>query len=113
MPLFEATPSGLVPFRQLSGGAQIYEHEIESLLWENLNDLTGDSLFRLRRQAQLPGGGKPDIVALDRQGRVVVIEVKRDVDRGQVAQCLEYAGWARTTNLDEIATMYFRGPDMF
>jgi Restriction Enzyme Adenine Methylase Associated len=31
------------------------------------------------------------------------------VDRGQLAQCLEYAGWARTTNLDELAGMYHRG----
>jgi hypothetical protein len=40
----------------------------------------------------------------------VVIEVKRDVDRGQLAQCLEYAGWARLTNLDEIAGLYNRAP---
>jgi len=44
---------------------------------------------------------------------VVVIEVKRDVDRSQLAQCLEYAGWARTTNLDEIAGLYHRGPSGF
>ena len=41
-------------------------------------------------------------MALDKTGRVVVFEVKRDVDRRQLAQCLEYAGWARTTNLDEL-----------
>jgi hypothetical protein len=45
-------------------------------------------------------------LALDDTGRVVVIEVKRDVDRGQLAQCLEYAGWARLTNLDEISELY-------
>jgi hypothetical protein len=42
-----------------------------------------------------------------------VIEVKRDVDRGQLAQCLEYAGWARTTNLDELAGLYHAGSDTF
>jgi Restriction Enzyme Adenine Methylase Associated len=35
------------------------------------------------------------------------------VERGQLAQCLEYAGWARTTSLDELAGMYHGGPDAF
>jgi hypothetical protein len=52
-------------------------------------------------------------VALDHDARVIVGEVKRDVDRGQLAQCLEYAGWARTTNLDELAGMYHSGPSAF
>ena len=51
------------------------------------------------------------MVALDHAARVIVIEIKRDVDRGRLAQCLEYAGWARTTNLDELAGMYHRGPE--
>lgn len=67
------------------------ESEIEDLLWSNLEEFTGEALFRVRRQPTLAGGGRPDIVTLDRQGAVVVIEVKRDVDRGQLAQCLEYA----------------------
>lgn len=114
MPLFEVEEAGtLVPFRQLLGGAELYESEIEDLLWSNLEEFTGEALFRVRRQPTLAGGGRPDIVSLDRQGAVVVIEVKRDVDRGQLAQCLEYAGWARTTNLDELAGLYHAGSDTF
>lgn len=63
----------------------------------------------MARQAHIVGGGIPDILALDGAGRVVVIEIKRDIDRGQLAQCLEYAGWARLTNLDEIASLYKAG----
>ncbi len=114
MPLFEVKEAGtLLPFRQLLGGAELYESEIEDLLWSNLEEFTGEALFRVRRQPTLVGGGRPDIVGLDRQGAVVVIEVKRDVDRGQLAQCLEYAGWARTTNLNELAGLYHAGSDMF
>jgi hypothetical protein len=114
MPLFEVdAQESLVPFRQLHGGAGLYEKEIEDLLWANADDFTGESLFRVARQPHLSGGGIPDIVALDRSARVVVIEVKRDVDRGQLAQCLEYAGWARTTSLDELAGMYHRGSRSF
>jgi len=113
MPLFEIGAAGeLVPFRRRVGGVDLYEREIEDLLWENFEELTGEALFRLARQAVI-SGGRPDMVALDHDARVVVIEVKRDVDRGQLAQCLEYAGWARTTNLDELAGMYHRGPSTF
>jgi hypothetical protein len=68
MPIFEISNDGLVPFRQLRGGAEIYESEIERLLWENLEQLTGEVLFRIRRQAAIAGGGRPDLLALDRTG---------------------------------------------
>lgn len=116
MPLFELLQRGdneeLVPFRRLRGGSDLYESELERLVWDSFEDLTGESLFRVARQARITGG-RPDILALDHDARVVVIEIKRDVDRGQLAQCLEYAGWARTTNLDELAGMYHRGAAAF
>ena len=114
MPLFELNDaSSLVPFRQLRVGADLYEREIEDLLWENFEEVTGESVFKVARQPAIAGGGRPDIVALDHDARVVVVEVKRDVDRSQLAQCLEYAGWGRTTNLDELAGLYHRGPSAF
>lgn len=114
MPLFEINTAGeLAPFRRLRGGAELYENEIEDLVWANPEEILGETLFLVRRQPTLALGGRPDIVALDRDARVVVIEVKRDFDRGQLAQCLEYAGWARKTNLDELAQMYHGGTDGF
>jgi len=113
VPLFALTPEGVKPFRRLNSSVDIYEHEIETLFWDNLEAFSGEPLFAVARQARLPGGGIPDLLALDAQGRVVVIEIKRDVDRGQLAQCLEYAGWARSTNLDEIAGLYTHGPQRF
>ncbi len=58
-------------------------------------------------------GGRPDIVALDENAHVVVVEIKRDVERTQLAQCLEYAGWARSTSLDELARLYHRTESEF
>jgi hypothetical protein len=101
------------PFRRLNSSVEVYETEIEALFWENLEAFTGESLFPIARQARLGSGGIPDLVALDSTGNVVVIEIKRDIDRAQLAQCLEYAGWARTTNLDELATFYTAGPERF
>jgi hypothetical protein len=102
-----------VGFRTLHGGPELYESEIEELVWENPDELTGGSLFPVALRPTLPGGGKPDVVALDGDARVVVIEIKRDIERSQLAQCLEYAGWARTTNLDELAGIYHGGSDSF
>jgi hypothetical protein len=114
MPLFEIVQkTDLLPFKRFDADSGLYESNVETLLWENLEALTGAPLFRVARQAKITGGGKPDIIALDQNARVVVIEIKRDVDRMQLAQCLEYAGWARRTNLDELALIYHAGQDPF
>ena len=77
MPFFQLDDSSLVPFQRQAISSGVYEEEIEGLLWDNLEELTGENLFRVARQPVLPLG-RPDVVALDAQGRVVVIEVKRD-----------------------------------
>lgn len=110
MPLYELRDGTLRAFHRLRPGPDFYEHELESLVWNDLESFTGESLFPLARQARIGPGGIPDVLALDESGRIVVIEVKRDIDRGQLAQCLEYAGWARLTNLDEISGLYNRDP---
>lgn len=111
MPLYELEGATLKPFNRLRPGPDLYEQEIEALVWADLEAFTGESLFPVARQARISGGGIPDVLALDESGRVVVVEVKRDIDRGQLAQCLEYAGWARLTHLDEISGLYDRGAD--
>lgn len=108
MPFFQLDDSSLVPFQRQAISSGVYEEEIEGLLWDNLEELTGENLFRVARQPVLPLG-RPDVLALDKQGRIVVIEVKRDVDRTLLAQALEYAGWARTVGLDEMASRYHGG----
>ncbi len=115
MAIFEVNSDRkLSSFRRVLGGTgQLYEAEIEELVWNNSEELTGEGLFPIARQPMVGGGGKPDIVALDSKARVVVIEIKRDIDRGQLAQCLEYAGWARGTNLDELSGIYHRGEKEF
>jgi Restriction Enzyme Adenine Methylase Associated len=114
MPLYEIAGVGdLRPFRRLAGSSGLYEKEIEDLFWANPDEFLGEPLLLVARQPTLAAGGRPDVVALSKDARVTVIEIKRDVDRGQLAQCLEYAGWARRAGLDELAGMYHEGPDAF
>lgn len=111
MPIYQVTSSGLRPYRRLTPGSDLYEQEIEDLAWADLEAFTGEALFPVARQPRIKGSGIPDIIALDRSGAVVIIEIKRDMERGQLAQCLEYAGWARLASLDEIAGLYNIAPD--
>lgn len=72
MPLFEIGDDQLVPFRRIQAGGDLYEKEIEDLLWTNLDWFVGQPLFPVARQAQLGGGLTVDVVALDTEGRVHV-----------------------------------------
>jgi hypothetical protein len=114
MPLYEIESTGeLGPFRRLRADPEIYEREIEALVWSDPEAFLGEPLFLVRRQAILPGGFRPDIVALDKEGHVVILEVTDRVDRQLLSQILEYAGWARTTDADQISAMYHNGHDSF
>lgn len=113
MPIFSAIDGHLRSLRRVRPGAELYEREIEDLLWSNIEAFYGSDLFPIARQPQIATGGRPDLIALDESGRLVVFEVKRAIERSQLAQCLEYAGWARGTNLDELSALFHRGSDAF
>lgn len=113
MPIFESHEGQLRPMHQLLPGAALYESEIEGLIWNNLEAFFGADLFPVARQPSITTGGRPDVLAIDENGRVVVVEVKRSIERSQLAQCLEYAGWAAHTNLDELSGLYHAGVEQF
>jgi hypothetical protein len=79
VPIFELDASVLVPIRRQAIDSGVYEAEIEQLLWDNLEEITGENLFRVARQAQLPHGGRRDIVTLDPSA-------PRRRDRGQAGR---------------------------
>ncbi len=112
MTLYSLDADRLVPVRRALAGGDLYEQEIEELAWRNLREFTGEELFLVRRNAGIPAGAV-DIVALTRQGEVAVIAVTVALDRGLLAECLEYAGWARGTSLDELAGLYLAGAAQF
>ena len=67
MPLFEIGNDELVPFRRVQAGPELYEEEIEGLLWSNLEAIVGVPLFPVARQPTLSDRLRPDIVALRRR----------------------------------------------
>jgi hypothetical protein len=74
MPLFELEDENqVVPFRQRRGGADLYEREIEDMLWQNFEELTGESVFPIAKQADVAGGRGG--VTVTRAGRFFVAGV--------------------------------------
>lgn len=80
------------------------ETDLEEWLEHNLHVLTeGDPLLPIGRQLSNPLSGTLDLLALDANGNVVVIELKRrKPPRDAIAQALEYATWAAGQSAEEL-----------
>lgn len=82
------------------------EKRLEELL-EQDPTLLGQPLLIIGRQVRTDLGKVVDLVALDAEGAVHVIELKRDkTPRDVVAQALEYAAWANTLDQDDVRTIH-------
>lgn len=61
------------------------------------------------RQVRTDHGGIIDLLAVNQDGQLIVVELKRNqTPREVVAQALDYASWVRNLTSDEIARIYGR-----
>lgn len=82
------------------------ESRLENYLCEDLSILAPD-LMLIGRQIPTDFGKFIDLLAMDADGNVMVIELKRDrTPREVVAQILDYASWVQNLSYDEIAGLY-------
>mgnify|MGYP000886304634 CR=1 FL=1 len=66
-----------------------------------------DGWLLIGRQVPTAYGKFIDLLAVDRNGNIVIIELKRDrTPREVVAQALDYASWAKDLSADEIAAIH-------
>jgi len=64
-------------------------------------------LMVLGRQIRTHYGGYIDILALNREGDIVIVELKRDkTPREVVAQCLDYASWVSDLDDEDILEIH-------
>jgi hypothetical protein len=87
-----------------------HEHQeavLEDWLEKNPDGVVEDSkLLMIGRQVQTSLGGALDLLALDRHGDLVVIELKRGrTPRETIAQALEYAAYAAQLDYVQIETV--------
>lgn len=93
----------------ISAGQVDRERRLEDWI-ESHPDILGERLLLVGRQVQTAYGGIIDLLAVDNEGRCVVIELKRGrTPRDIVAQALDYVSWVSelqdTDVRDRIARM--------
>lgn len=104
----DAKPSRLQP------GAVDLEKHLEDWLTDDI-DIVADDVLVFSRQPLTTWGTALDLLAIDVQGNLVVIELKRNQTlRDTVAQAIEYTAWAAgltRERIEELARKFFGSDD--
>ncbi len=97
--------------RPLASSPLDLEQRLEDMLAEDPG-MSGIDLLVIGRQVRTGYGGFIDLLGLDADGRVHVLELKRDrTPRDVVAQALDYGSWARGLGLDDLEQIYLDHQD--
>lgn len=79
------------------------EQRLENWLFRDVSCLS-DDLLVIGRQVETAYGGFIDLLCLDRLGRLVIVELKRDkTPREITAQCLDYASWVQDLSHEDVS----------
>lgn len=78
------------------------------------SSLLGLNVLIIARQLRTPTGGRIDLLAIDQQGNLLILELKRDrTPREVVAQALDYASWVSgllPNQIEDFAREYLEKP---
>jgi hypothetical protein len=81
------------------------EDRLESWI-EQDSSILGLNVLIIGRQVRTPYSGRIDLLAIDGDGNLVIIELKRDrTPREVVAQVLDYASWVHDLSDEDIADL--------
>ena len=93
--------------RQVSPGVITSEERLEDIIEARIDILGLGSLFVIGRQIVTDFGKRIDLLAVDGQGDLYVIELKKDrTPREVVAQSLEYGFWAQGLSFEAVRELY-------
>lgn len=82
------------------------EKRLESLIGNDVT-IVDANLLLIGKQVQTLYGGKIDLLALDSDGNLIVLELKRNrTPREVVAQLLDYGSWVRSLEDQDIAKIF-------
>lgn len=100
--IWEIVENGITPLDDTKYASSGTEEQLESWIKDCPNVL-GDELLVIDRQRYIENVGILDLLCLDRNGTIVLVELKRDrAPREAVAQALDYASWLSDASGDEI-----------
>lgn len=92
--------------QQLEVGGLDLESKFEEILHGNISMLSPNWMV-IGRQVQTSYGKRLDLLCMDRDGNLVVIELKRDMtERDTIAQALDYGSWVMNLKADEIVRIF-------
>jgi hypothetical protein len=92
---------------RVSSSALGDEKRLEDVIEQDLSILGLDLLLILGRQVETAYGKKIDLLAIDADGVLYVIELKKDrTPREIVAQLLDYGSWVGGLTVETIASIY-------
>lgn len=92
--------------KQLDAGGLDLESRFEDILHGNISMLSPNWMV-IGRQVQTSHGKRLDLLCMDRDGNLVVIELKRDMtERDTIAQALDYGSWVMSLKGDEIVRIF-------
>lgn len=93
--------------RQVSPGVIASEERLEDIIEVRIEILGLGSLFVIGRQVITDFGKRIDLLAVDGQGDLYVVELKKDrTPRDVVAQSLEYGFWTQRLSLEAVRELY-------
>ena len=100
--VWEIVDDQVKPVEESCLGSEHLESELENWIIER-PDLLGDDLFVISKQKSVQGVGRLDLIAIQPEGQLVIVELKRDkAPRATVAQALDYAAWLDKVSTDEL-----------
>lgn len=83
-----------------------FENDLENWIIEDPSILNLDIMI-LGQQVHTDYGGYIDILGLNKEGDLVVVELKRNkTPRDVVAQCLDYASWVSDLTYEKIRDIH-------
>lgn len=110
MPIYEVTPQALraVPTTTFAAVSLRERDDIQRLLRQHLAVLDPDLLFVAEEYALFENAQRRvDLLAIDRTGRLVVIELKRTEDGGHMElQALRYAAMVSTMTTEHLVQVF-------
>ena len=90
-----------LPFREMD-----QESALQQVIADDIS-VVDSRLMVIGRELTSKYGGRLDILAIDSDGNLVVVELKRNrTPRDVVAQILDYGSWVRQLTTEEIAESY-------
>ena len=93
-------------FHPVSLSGMDYERRLQEIIAADLS-IIDPSLMMVGREVATPLGSRIDILAIDADGNLVVVELKRGrTPREVVAQTLDYGSWIRNMTSEDIANTF-------